>query len=466
MTAAPETRQAWRCTNCGRVANAHTRPSSHRRDGGRCPGMFEAATIAPDGAVIAAPTAAVSHGESDPELRYRQSRLRSYYECARSTCLSSEATTGNIGATGDLGSAFHAVAAEIRRTLRSPHRRLKPGRPLPNYTVGEGESQMSTQECVEIMREVVSTGPWVLGPAEIMGDGQGLGLLQMVCNLAAEKWHPGRFLAIEERLFVEIACPDGEVRMLTGTPDLVIADPGRPPGLITEDDKTGMARPRNPRITPEPGEPIRGAQYLSRGDHYLPVEFFQSAIYWILEAEKWRTAEHCLYREKNWRWANDPPREIIWTRADLEHLIPWCADLMMKMDRGLGGDAEHAQPRSGAKCLTRCPVVASCPVPPEQRGMGSLDSDEAASEAAREWIRIQAKDKWLRAALKARIEETGRAPIVNDHLVARWQDRPSGKGRDFGIFPPAEPVAAADGEYDMAPWLASLEAQQETGAAS
>ena len=462
MTAAADIRPAWRCEGCGKIANSVKAPRSHQRRGERC-GPFAAATIAPDGAVIAAAPTVVAHDASSP-LRYRQSALRSYYECPRSTILASSLTTGGIGSSADAGSAFHAIAAEVRRTLRSPTHRLKPGQPLPNYVVGQGESQMSTQEVVEIAREVIVTGPWILSPTDYMGDGDTVGLVQMVCNLADEKWNPSRFMAIEQRLSMEIVCPDGEVRLLTGTPDYVVADPGQPPGIILGDDKTGLAKPPSPRVTPEEGQPIRGARYLA--------EFFQLAVYWILAANEWPFAQRCIGREKNWRW-NGPPREIEFTRNDLEHLIPWVADLMMKLDQGLrGGEgSEYAQPRAGAKCVTRCPVALSCPIPPEQRGVGALHSDEAADAAAKAWVVVRAQDKQLRAALKTYHEEQPehRAPVVNEDMNVRWKAKADGRGRDFGAFPVREPAtagppsAADDAYFDQ--WLAELERQTASAAA-
>ncbi len=468
MTAAATIRRTWRCTSCGKCSNAKVKPRQHwNRERYAACGPFEAAQVAPDGAVLVAADAVTSHSPSsqvdvnDP-LRYRQSTLRSYYECPRSTVLSSPLTTGTIGSSADAGSAFHAIAAEVRRTLRSPAHRLKSGEPLPNYVVGQGESQMSTQEVVEIAREVIASGPWILSPTDYMGDGDTVGLVQMVCNLADEKWLPSRFMAIEQRLSMQVVCPDGEVRLLTGTPDYVLADPGQPPGLVIGDDKTGLAKPQSPRVTPEEGQPIRGAQYLE--------DFMQLAIYWILGANEWPFAQRAICREKNWRW-NGPPREIEFTRADLEHLIPWVGDLMMKLDRGLreGEASEYAQPRSGSKCNTRCPVVLSCPIPAEQRGAGAIVTDEAADAAAREWVRVKAKNEHLRKALKTYHEQhpQNRAAVVNETLVARWKTKASGTGRDFGVFEPAGPPkpladvvadVGLDDDY-IAAWEAELARQ-------
>lgn len=435
MTAA---RQAWRCTGCGRIANSAKAPAWHIRRGERC-GPFAAATIAPDGAVLASAEVSVPANTNSPDaaLRYRQSTVRDYVTgCPRSVVLSSHLTTGTIGSSADLGSALHATAAEIRRTLRS-----------------HGEIQMSTEEAVCVMREVVGSGPWVLSPDDYMR------LIEIVCNFAMETWNPARFMAIEQRLWMDIVCPDGRTRRFTGTPDLVIADP--PDGIILLDDKSGLAKPQTPREAIPAGEPIRGVQYLSAGG------FFQLVSYFALAANEWPRIQRATLREKNWRWHLDPPREATIDRAELEHVLPYLGMAMQQLDQGLreGEGSVFAQPRPGAHCATRCPVKSSCPVPVEQRGLGALGSDDAADETARRWVVIRALDKEMRAALKSYHEESKPtyAPKVNDSLVVRWKSKADGKGRDFGIFPPAVPndPAAALAEVGVtdAAFVASMEAE-------
>lgn len=446
MTAAIEARPAWRCEGCGKVANRATRPAHHVREGEHC-GPFAAATIAPDGVVLApagatvVPAREVLRGEVlDPQLRYRQSALRSYVACPRSTVLASHHTTGTIGSTADLGSAAHAVFAEILRTLRR-----------------QGEVQMSTEEAVCVMREVTAAGPWVLSAKDYNGDGDQIGLVQMVCNFAGETWNPARFMAIEQRLSMELVCPDGEVRLLTGTPDLVIADPDTSlPGIVCNDHKTGLARPQNPRVTPEDGEPIRGAQYLTDGT------FTQFAIYSVLALHEWPRAQRFIGRERSWRWMG-PWREVVISREEVqEHLTPWVADLMMKLDRGrTGGEgSDYARPRPGKHCLKRCPVSRSCGVPREQRGLGVLDSSDLADVEGERLTVIRALGDQQRSAVKAHYEETGHAPSAGGGLVWRWRDKANGKGREFGAFEPAdlESVAAAEAA-SIAQWEAELARQ-------
>ncbi len=408
MTTAATIRPAWQCQGCGKIANSVARPRSHRRAGDAC-GPFEAATVAPDGMVLAPADAVTSHSPSsqvdvnDP-LRYRQSTLRAYMECPRRVVMSSGLTTGGIGSSADLGSAFHAVAAEYLRTLRR-----------------HGETQASTEEVVCIAREVVAAGSWVLTPSAYMR------LIEMVCNLAGEVWNPARFMAIEQRLSMDVLCPDGELRLLTGTPDLVIADPGNPPGAICVDHKTGLSKPQTPREPVPDGEPIRGEQYLSDGG------FAQLSIYGCLLMHEWPRIQQVTLREKSWRWPG-PPREATMSRADLEHVVPYLGVLMMQVDRALreGEGSQFAQPRPGRQCASRCSVSRSCGVPQEQRGLGALDSPDAADAEAARWEVITALGKQQREALKAFHEETEYRPRLPDGRVVGWKAKPDGKGRAFG----------------------------------
>ncbi len=431
-----EPRPAWRCTSCSRISNAAANPGTHTRAGEPC-GPFEAAQIAPDGAVLVPAgaqivEAAAQTPEVEPHLRFRQSRLRSFMECARRTVLASDLTTGGIGASADLGSAFHAVAAEYLNTLRR-----------------HGETQASTEEIVVICREVLAAGPWVL-PSEAYAR-----LIEMVCNLAAETWNPARFMAIEKRLFMDIACPDGEVRTLTGTPDLVIADPGHTPGAICVDHKTGLSKPPTPREPIPEGEAIRGPQYLSDGG------FAQLSIYGCLIMHEWPRVQQVTLREKSWRWPG-PPREHSIGRADLEHIVPHLGLLMMQLDQGLreGEGSRFAEPRAGRQCATRCSVARTCPIPAEQRGLGVLSSPEAADDEAARWEVVRALEGQMRKTLKAYHEESEYAPRLPDGRVVRWKDKPDGRGRTFGACEPAvidaQAVAASDDAF-----VAAMEAELE-----
>lgn len=330
---------------------------------------------------------------ADP-LRFRQSRLRSFTACPRRTVLATDSTSGFVGSSADLGSAFHAVAAEILRTL---HR--------------QGEQQAATEECIAICREIRAAGPWVLTADDDRW------LRQMVCSFADYEWQPSRFMAVEERLSCEIACPDGEVRTLTGTPDLVMADP--PGGAVVVDHKTTLGVPRTPRQLPPEGEPTQGMDYLSEGG------YFQLIAYGTLILHRWPRVQRIILREQNYRW-NGPPREAVMGRADLEHSEPYLGLLMQQLDIALANGEEHelSRPRPGPWCTSRCPVARSCPVPREQRGVGVLQtSTDAEAEAAR-FVVIDALRTQMLKGLKAYHEEREEfIPVEGGQLGWQVDDR-------------------------------------------
>lgn len=457
MTAAAETPQAWRCTGCGRIANSTKAPAWHIRHGERC-GPFAAAVVAPGGAVIAAPTAAVARGVSDSALRYRVTTLRNFATgCPRATVLGSKHTTGGIGTAGERGSLMHAAIAETLRTLwRSNEPRFE-----------------STEDVIAILREVHSRGPWIVTPADMFGvrhsDGTTAqrGIVQMIASFAEEHWTPSRFWVIEgaempfvgeSRMTAEIICPDGEVRMLSGAPDLIIAAP--PSGAIIIDHKQSMAKPTTPREPPPDGRPIEGIQYMTdpAGD------YFQLIAYGYLAMRAFPSIQTVTLKEMSWRWMGNPRVATI-RRDDLEHIEPYLATLMMQFDQAIreGECSEVAQPRAGSMCQKRCSVKRSCPIPREERGVGSVHDEASADAEAKRWHVVKALDPDQRAALKAIHAETGYCPKVSDDLVVRWKTKADGKGREFGVFPPLVPhdPAAALAEVGVtdAAFVASMEAE-------
>jgi PD-(D/E)XK nuclease superfamily len=335
------------------------------------------------------------------DRRYRQSRIRSFTECPRRCVLDTEWTAGLVGESAALGSALHAVVAEILRTLKA-----------------KDEPQMPTQEAVEVMYEVIAAGTWVLSPESLDW------LLQMVLKFCEYEIQPSRILAIEELLTADICCPDGEVRTLSGTPDLLVADPGRPPGIAIEDWKSSLGVPRSPRVAPPEGEPIVGEVYLHEGGHT------QLRIYGYLALKRYPRAQYVTLRQRNLRWGG-PPREASITRDDLEHIERQIGLLMMQLDEALreGEGHELAAPRPGPWCASRCAVARSCPVPREMRGLGVLETPADAAAEAERWTMIRALDKQMRAALKVWVESTDTPVPVGDELLT-WHDKPNG-GREF-----------------------------------
>lgn len=395
----------WRCMTCGRIANRATRPSSHLRDGKRC-GPFTDAVIA------AADTSAAMRR---PDT-YRQSLLTAFAECPRRALLSltvpENLTTGNVAQSADLGSAMHAIIAEILRTLYR-----------------QGATQMPTQEAIEVMYEVLAAGSWVLGPAEL-DDLRGL-----VLNFALYyEWNAGRIIALERRLTADVPCPDGKTRTITGQPDLIVADP--PNGAIIVDYKSGRGRPPSPRTPVAQGEPIIGVQYLSERGHG------QLDTYGLLVMRNYSAVQRVTLRELMLRYGDR--REATLTRPELEHVERQLGLTAMLLDRAIteGLGSGLARPRPGAHCARRCPVARSCPVPAEQRGVGALADQAAADAEAQRYVVVDALRSAQRDAMRAYFEQTGCGLELGDGRQIRWD---GGKGGAFIVTDgPPEPVPDVD----------------------
>jgi hypothetical protein len=397
----------WRCTTCEKLSQAAVRPKHHRRRGQQC-GPFEAWSAVAPGTVVEPPAPA-------PVIQldgYRQSLLASFEVCPRRTYHSlitpDDLAVGYVGATGELGTMVHAVFAEIVRTLYR-----------------QGETQISTQEAIEIMYEVYAASPIVL-PAE-----QRDTLVWLTLRFAEVEIPARRVMALEQRLTADIVCQDGEVRTLTGAPDVLIADP--PDGLIIRDYKSGQGKPRTPRGHKD-GETIEGEEYLSDRGH------FQGDVYALLAMKTYPQAQRVTFEEIHLR--SGEIRRMTLTRPELEHVERMLSVHMIKLDRGIaeGERSEVWRPRPGKQCLRQCPVAASCPVPQEQRGIGALASTDDADVEAKRYIVIDGLRQQMRDRLKAFNEETDHAPVINDDLVLRWKDKPTG-GRAWG---PCEPEQAPD----------------------
>ncbi len=475
MTAAAQIRPAWRCTGCSKLSNAKTKPRRHVRGPDYC-GPFEPAQVAPDGAVVVERSNVPTMERARPTT-YRQSLLRDFETCPRralhSLAIPNDLSVGNVGSSADLGSASHAVLIAIINTLRQH------GTSLDEHGRRVAVEQLSTQEGIEVMYETLAAGEWVL-TAEDRADLRGFVLT--FCSEKKYRWQPGRILATERRLHLDIVCPDGKTRRLTGQPDVILADP--PDSLIIVDFKTGRGQPSNPRprcqvcgewasnaahghggshrFTPPPDDaPIVGRQYLD--------STYQLDIYGLLALRGVDEDGHRLsararqatLREAWMRFGE--LREATLTVDELEHVEREVAVQMMLLDRAIdeGPDSgsKLTNPRPGKQCSRACPVLLSCPIDHEQRGdEGAITSPEEADELVKAWVKAKADYQALGKRVKAWHDVTGHCPEVGDGTVARWKAKASGKGRDFGVFEP-EVIELDDGRY-IEQWTAELEAQQ------
>jgi hypothetical protein len=364
-----------------------------------------------------------------PLTIYRQSTLAGFETCARRTEKALElgddfGPTGWVGSSGELGTVMHAVLAELLRTL---------------YRTGE--IQAPTQEAVEITYEVYR-GMDIVLPAE-----DRRALVQMVLGFCRLKWEPHNILALEERLTLEVECPDGKSRVLKGQPDIIIADP--PHGLIVGDWKSGMGQPREPRdkskIIQQPDgiELVTGLPYLSERGH------FQLDTYGVLALLGRKddgsmiapTAEYVTLREYHLR--SGKVREATLSREEAtEHPLRMLGVHMMKLDQAIseGAKSKLWTPRPGSHCLKQCPVARSCPVPKEMRGTGALETQADADREAKLFVRGKAMHEQARERTKAWQEQGNPAARVNEREELRWGPdvdawMTSGGGRKYDVWP-------------------------------
>jgi hypothetical protein len=293
-----------------------------------------------------------------------------------------------------LGTAAHMVMEEMLRTLWR-----------------QGEDRMPTQEVVEIMREVTARPDCPhLSVAQLRD------LRVIVLQLARVPWPAKRLVALEERLWADVPCPDGKRRKITGRPDAVFASP--PHGAAIVDLKTSWAVPPAPRgddATRDNGRP-----YLSeRGTFQLDVQG-------LLIMRAFPAINHCTLREYYPRL--NEIREATLERDDLEHVEQHLGLLAQRFEMSMSGELTP-EPRPGKWC-SHCSFVRECSVPDEDRGEGLLTSADAAQDEANRWITVRSLADTQRKTLKAFHEETGVFLELNDGRYVGWH-APEGKPRKF-----------------------------------
>lgn len=330
----------------------------------------------------------------------RQSALKTYDMCPlRAYDEAIRPYTDYSHAPAALGTGFHMVWEEVLRTLWR-----------------QGEEQVPTEEAVNIMREVIGRPD-----APHLSLDQQRELVILVLQAAQRPWPAKRLVAIEERLFATVPCPDGVDRRITGKPDALFADP--PKGAVCLDYKVSWAVPPTPRdgdYSKDGGRP-----YLSESGT------FQLDTNGLLIMRTFPAINKVILREYFPRL--NEIREATLTRDELEHVERRLGVLVMRFEMVLAGTLEP-EPRPGKWC-SHCPLAATkCPVPHEDRDVGTIASPEEADAAAARWQVVSELDTDLRKALKAHYEETGYAGEVGDGRVARWEPT-VGKPRKFGLHP-------------------------------
>ena len=285
----------------------------------------------------------------------------------------------------------------------------------------------------------------------------------MVLGFAGREWQPTRILPdgtdIDPnggRLSADVMGPDSVVRTITGQPDLIIADP--PDGIVIVDYKSGRGQPKAPRDDRD-AEVATGKQYLSERGH------FQLDSYGLMAMRKYPAAQRAILRELHLR--SGKVREAVLAREEIEHVEREIGLHLMLLDQAIQADDESDplwKPRPGAWCARACPVNASCPIPAEQRGVGALDTDDAADAAAARYVTMDGVRNTLRDQLKTRYEQTGRPSFVGDGTAVFWKEKDDGR-RSFGVWPVEDIPTPPQADDDLEVLLAESVKQAEEGRA-
>jgi hypothetical protein len=331
----------------------------------------------------------------------RQSTLKVYDQCPRRAVAEAQRDfTDYSSGPASLGTAFHLVAEEILRTLW----RL-------------GELKAPHEEAMTIMREVVARDDCPHLSVDQLRE-----LRILVLQFSALEWPASKIVAIEERLWAMVPCPDGTERKITGKPDVLIADP--PAGAVCLDFKVSWAIPPTPRD----GDFTRGG-----GRPYLSERgTFQLDVLGLLIMRSYPAINRVVLREYYPRL--NEIREAILDRHELEHVEQRLGLLAERFERTMAGEISP-EPRPGKWC-SHCPIARKCPVPQEDRDVGVLSSSEEADAEAARWEVIRSLDVKMRKALKAHHEETGHFARIGDGRVVGWHE-PAGKARKFEAHSPS-----------------------------
>lgn len=327
----------------------------------------------------------------------RQSLLQLHDQCP----LSAKFQADGSGATHPeavLGTVMHLIASEIFRTL---HR--------------VGERQIPTEEAQVIAFEVMGRQDCPHLNTRQMETAKILTLM-----LARYEWTSERFMAIEERLFVDVVCPDGKTRTFTGQPDLITADP--PDGLIILDLKFGRTRPPAPRD--DDWNRDQGKPYLSERGHY------QLDGYSLLALNAYPQAQRATLREAHIRI--DELREAFITRDEIEHVQRRVGVHLQRLEEVLAGEREP-DARPGTHCYY-CARPHLCPVPYDDRAEGSIQDPAEALIKANRWAAVTAVRERDGKALKGWLEKHGEGIETSSGYVG-WRTYPDSGKRSFGVWP-------------------------------
>jgi PD-(D/E)XK nuclease superfamily len=332
----------------------------------------------------------------------RQSTLRMFSLCPLATSWAMEQDGDWTSEEAALGTVAHGVLECILKDLKM-----------------SGEQCIGFDRALELMGQAATDPEMPVLGSEALAD-----LKILTLQLAKMEWSASHIVALEDRLWADVSCPDGKNRRVTGKPDFVMR--GSQHGeAICGDLKTGWAAPppapRDDNWTKDQGKP-----YLSeRG-------LFQLDLNALLVMRRWKGIRTVVLRE--WHLRHATTREAWLTRDELPEVERRVGILLQQFEQMQTGERKP-EARAGTHCKSMCPNAAACPIPPAERrssrvGNGELLTLEQELEAAEVYAAVCAQKDRLSDALKSACEGGHAIPVQGGYVG--WKAT-NGTGRRFGV---------------------------------
>jgi hypothetical protein len=245
-----------------------------------------------------------------------------------------------------------------------------------------------------------------------------------------------RVVAVEERLAMNVPCPDGRggtyTRTISGQPDVLVAAPGEVPSMVVVDWKGGWAPPANEVTKEEPQE--TDEQRLSEQG------YAQQVVYGAMVLANYPSIEVVTLREAYVMY--EEYREASIHRGQLERVLDVLGTVIAQIDAAIAAGPESARwvPTAGTHCGI-CPKVRACPL---KDWKGIPETLEEAQLLAREWHVGGEVRKERLPLVKGWVNANGPIPI--DHGKGRrevgWVKNKTGDGRSFKMYEPKDAPAS------------------------
>lgn len=313
------------------------------------------------------------------------------------------------------GTMAHRCQEEILRTL---HR--------------QGERKMPQAEALEIMYEVLAQRDVPSEDVLTLTPEEKVHLRQFVIRFCDWEWRTDRIMALETQLRSEIVCPDGITRVLTGTPDVLIANPGENAVEIV-DAKSGFRPPSTPRMSEDALTDTQRKRYLTERGHG------QLDAYGLLVLDRYPAPDKALLRELHPMAGEE--RQAALHRDELEHVRRQIGTDLMLMDRALGEgpDSPIWKAVGGTRQCDWCIRKDLCPRPAFERG--GITDLPMAMEVAQDAVAVTAKRDVMLKMLKGHVDAEGPVPLPGGKVYG-WQETvKDGKvRRSFCVHEPEAPT--------------------------